>query len=103
MAAICRLSPESQSATQRPAGKGDKGGVQGGGGGAIYGQRGQQMPPETTGDLHESILPPPLLQLVVSRFSLSDTYHHCLWVALTFTSQLCRLSVPYVLFLLPCY
>lgn len=62
------------------------------------------MPAETTGDLPESILHPPpgsLLQLVVSRFSPSDTYHHCLsWdlsaggalrvFALTFTSGLCR-------------
>lgn len=49
--------------------------------------------------------PTALLQLVVSRFILSDTYHHCLscdlcgrglWVVLTFTSELCRLSVGYV-------
>lgn len=62
------------------------------------------MPTGATGDLPESILHPPpgsLLQLVASRFSPSDTYHHCLsWdlsaggalraFALTFTSGLCR-------------
>lgn len=104
---------------QWPAGSGgglDKGGIEGGGWG-IYGQRGQQMPAEATGDLPESILlhpPPPsptsLLQLVACRFIVSDTYHHCLscdlfgrgpWVALTFTSDLCRLPVGYVWFCLP--
>lgn len=80
MATICRLSPAvSQSATPATGWEGDKGGVEGGGGGK-YRQRGQQMPTEVTGDLPESILHPPLLplQLVVSRFILSDTYHHCL-------------------------
>lgn len=114
MAAICILSPaESQSATPVTGWEGDKGGLEGEGGG-IYGQRGQQMPAEATGDLPESILllhPPriALLQLVVSRFILSATYHHCLscdlfgrglWLALTFTSELCRLSVGYVWFCL---
>lgn len=67
----------NQSGTAVTGWEEDKGDVEGGGAGYIWGQ---QMPTEATGDLCESIPPIPmaLLQLVVSRFILSDTYHYFL-------------------------